>query len=208
MDTAIPGRHGGRQRDPAADSAIIEAVLDMISAGATLSGLSLVTIARKAGVSRNSVYRRWKTKDELYMDVLAAINQPPPPLAGTSARDDVIVLLRVLAERIADKRSSHMLRALNAEAEAFPQLHRRYFDEIVAPRRAAMNTALQRGVQRGEIRPDIDLDLVSDLLVSPLLARMASGTADRLDPGHTSQQITDLVLTGAAATPPSRRRRS
>lgn len=56
----------------------------MVAAGATLTGLSLVTIAKEAGVSRNSVYRRWKTKDELYLDVLGAINQPLPAPAGSA----------------------------------------------------------------------------------------------------------------------------
>ena len=198
MNAESSGRYGGRQRDPATDRAIIDAVLNMVAAGATLTGLSLVTIAKEAGVSRNSVYRRWKTKDELYLDVLSAINQPLPPLAGRSTRDDVIALLRVVAERVVDKRASSMLRALNAEAAAFPELHRQYFDEIVAPRRAAMNQVLRQGVERGEIRADTDLDLISDLLVSPLLARMANGTFDQLDPAQSSRQITDLVLTGAA----------
>jgi AcrR family transcriptional regulator len=195
------GRRGGRQRDPGTDSAIIEAVLEMVAAGASLTGLSLVTIAKEAGVSRNSVYRRWKTKDELYLDVLETVNEPLPSPAGISTRDDLIMLVQVLAERVVDNRSSHMLRALNAEAAAFPQLHRRYFDEIVAPRRAAMNDVLRRGAERGEIRSDVDLNLVSDLLVSPLLARMAQGSTDQLDPAQASRQITDLVLSGAAPAP-------
>jgi AcrR family transcriptional regulator len=58
-------RSAGRQRDPQTDLDLIEAVLDLVAAGATLSGLSLVTIAKHAGVSRNSLYRRWKTKDAL-----------------------------------------------------------------------------------------------------------------------------------------------
>lgn len=61
-----------------------------------------------------------------------------------------------------------------------------------------MNRVLRRGVERGEIRPDVDPDLVSELLVAPLLARMAAGGTDRLDPERTSRQIIDLVLSGAA----------
>ncbi|MEV0403863.1 TetR/AcrR family transcriptional regulator C-terminal ligand-binding domain-containing protein [Actinoallomurus sp. NPDC050550] len=201
MNAELQGRRGGRQRDPATDAAIIDAVLDMVAAGATLTGLSLVAIAKQAGVSRNSVYRRWKTKDELYLDVLETINErrPSPPGAGT--RDDLAVLLQALAERVVDKRASSMLRALNAEAATFPRLHSRYFEEIIAPRREAMNHVLRRGVERGEIRPDIDPDLISELLVSPLLARMASGNTDQLVPEQASRQIIDLVLDGAAATP-------
>ena len=191
------GRTSGRRRDERADAALIDAVLDLVSDGATLSGLSLVTIAKTAGVSRNSLYRRWKTKDALYLDVLESINRPLPDLAGRSAREDVTALLAVLIERVLDKRASHMLRALNAEAEEFPELHRRYFDEIVAPRRDAMNGALQRGVAAGEVRPDVDVDLLSDVLVSPVLARMASCHTEDLDPAQTSRNITALVFAGA-----------
>ncbi|TDD83422.1 TetR/AcrR family transcriptional regulator [Actinomadura darangshiensis] len=199
METQPRDRRGGRQRDPAADSAIIDAVLDLVAAGATLTGLSLVAIAKQAGVSRNSVYRRWKTKDELYLDVLETINAPRSSPAGAGTRDDLAVLLRTLAERVADTRASAMLRALNAEAATFPRLHGRYFEEIVAPRREAMDSVLRRGVERGEIRPELDPGLISELLVSPLLARMASGATDRLDPERTARQIVDLVLDGAAA---------
>ncbi|MCO6011251.1 TetR/AcrR family transcriptional regulator [Actinoallomurus purpureus] len=201
MNAELQGRRGGRQRDPAADAAIIDAVLDMVAAGATLTGLSLVAIARQAGVSRNSVYRRWKTKDELYLDVLETINEQRPSPTGAGTRDDLAVLLDALAERVVDKRASSMLRALNAEAAAFPRLHSRYFEEIVAPRREAMNQVLRRGVERGEIRPDIDPVLISELLVAPLLARMASGSTDQLIPEQASRQIIDLVLDGAAAPP-------
>ncbi|WP_204048338.1 TetR-like C-terminal domain-containing protein [Microbispora siamensis] len=119
-----------------------------------------------------------------------------PSPAGADTRDDLAVLLRALAERVVDTRASGMLRALNAEAAAFPRLHSRYFEEIVAPRREAMNRVLRRGVERGEVRPDIDPDLISELLVSPLLARMASGSTDQLDPERASRLIIDLVLDG------------
>jgi AcrR family transcriptional regulator len=193
-----PAAHaGGRPRDPQSGTAFIDAVLSLVGEGATLSGLSLVTIADRAGISRNSLYRRWKTKEALYLDVLASINRPLPELAGRSARQDVIELIAVLVERTLDRRASQMLRALNAEAEAFPDLHRRYFRDIVAPRRRAMNDALCRGVASGEIRSDVDVDLISEVLVSPILARLARGETDGLDPRETSERITSLVFAGA-----------
>src|ERR1700744_3227237 len=125
METAA--RPAGRKRDPRTDSAAIDAVLDLVNAGATLSGLSLVTIAEHVGVSRNSLYRRWKTKDDLYLDGLDAVNKPLPEFSTGTAREDLIADLAVVIERTLDERANSMLRALLAEAGAFPELHRRYF---------------------------------------------------------------------------------
>src|ERR1700722_9631354 len=171
----------GRQRDPHTDRAAIDAVLDLISTGATLSGLSLVAIAERAGVSRNSLYRRWKTKDELYLDVLTTINQPLPEFNSPTAREDLTAHLDILVQRTLDHRASSMLRAVLAEAATFPELHHRYFTEIVTPRRESMYRVIRRGIANGEIRPDIDIALVNQLLVSPILARMSSGATDDLD---------------------------
>ncbi|MEE4023453.1 TetR/AcrR family transcriptional regulator [Gordonia sp. PKS22-38] len=200
---AAPVHGAGRRRDPAADVAIREAVLDSIADGATLSGLSLVSVARRAGVSRNSLYRRWSSKDELYLDVLDSINLPITVSAADSTRDALIALLRVLAERIVDRRATAMVRALTAESALFPDLHRRYFDEVVAPRRRTMVEVLNRGVRRGEIRRDVDVEFVAEMLVSPLLARMSAGDINDIDPESTSARITDLVLDGVWRRRPS-----
>jgi len=196
----VTTRSAGRRRDPRTDAAAIEAVLDLIGAGATLSGLSLVTIAEHAGVSRNSLYRRWKCKDELYLDVLDAINLPFPSLDGTSTAEDLARYLAIIIERTLDARASAMLRALLAEAHAFPELHRRYYAEIVAPRREAMYQVIRRGIAAGEIRPDVDVAFVNEVLVAPILARMGSGSTADLDPRETSRRIVELVYRGIAAS--------
>jgi AcrR family transcriptional regulator len=189
-------RAAGRRRDPQTDVAIIQAVLDLLVDGATLSGLSLVMIAKHAGVSRNSLYRRWQTKDALYLDVLDSINRPLPEFSGATAFDDVANLLAVLVERMLDRRASRILRSLIVEADAFPDLHRSYFEEIVLPRREAMYRALRRGVASGEVRSDIDVPAVAELLVGPILSRLSSGVTEDLDPKITSQHITELVFEG------------
>src|ERR1700744_2100651 len=189
-------RAGGRRRDPRTEGAAIDAVLDLISAGATLSGLSLVTIAEQAGVSRNSLYRRWKTKDELYLDVLDAINRPLPKPDAPTARDNLAAQLAILIERTLDKRAGSMLRALLAEATTFPELYRRYFEEVVTPRRKVMYRLIERGIASGEIRPGTDVEFVNEILVGPVLARMGSGTTGDLDPAITSRRIVDLVYDG------------
>jgi AcrR family transcriptional regulator len=192
-------RPAGRKRDPRTESAAIEAVLDLVSTGATLSGLSLVTIAEHVGVSRNSLYRRWRTKDELYLDVLDSINKPLPQPDAPTAGDNLAAQLAVLIERTLDRRASSMLRALLAEAAAFPELYHRYFEEIVTPRREAMYGIIEQGIASGEIRPGTDAALINEVLVGPILARMGSGATEDLDPQKTSRRIVDLLYDGIRA---------
>jgi AcrR family transcriptional regulator len=198
MDETVT-RPAGRKRDPRTEAAAIDAVLDLVSAGATLSGLSLVTIAEHVGVSRNSLYRRWKTKDELYLDVLDAIQLPLPEPAGQSARADLAAQLALVIERTLDKRATSMLRALLAEQSVFPELHRRYFEQIVGPRREAMYRIIRRGIATGEIRGDVDPALANEVLVGPVMARMWSGAVDGLDPALTSRQLVDILYAGIGA---------
>jgi AcrR family transcriptional regulator len=192
-------RPGGRKRDPRTEAAAIDAVLDLVSAGATLSGLSLVAIAEHVGVSRNSLYRRWKAKDELYLDVLDAVNKPLPQPDGPTVRDNLAAQLAVLIERTRDQRAGSMLRALLAEAGAFPELYRRYFEEIVTPRREVMYRLIEQGIASGEIRPGTDVAFVNEMLVGPVLARMGSGATEDIDPEETSRRIIDFAYEGIRA---------
>jgi AcrR family transcriptional regulator len=186
----------GRKRDDRTDVLLIEAVLDLVSEGATLSGLSLVMIAERAGVSRNSLYRRWRTKSALYLDVLASINRPLPALSGVSAREDVEILLQLLIERTINVRARRMLRGLSAESAAFPDLYRRYFAEVIQPRRDQTLAALRRGIETGEVSEDVDVNLAADILVDPIIARISSDDVADLDPILTSRRIADLVFRG------------
>ncbi|MCU1346015.1 MAG: hypothetical protein JWL70_2281 [Acidimicrobiia bacterium] len=189
-------RVAGRQRDTRTDGLLVDAVLDLVNQGATLSGLSFVAIAERAGVSRNTLYRRWRTKDSLYLDVLASLHRPLPPLDGPDARTEVTTLLTAMVEWALDARGAQMVRALSAEAVAFPQLLRRYFEEVVAPRRAAMLSSLARGVAAGEIGEHVNLELAADLLVDPILVSVFSSRTDHLDRLTTAPRITELVFAG------------
>lgn len=104
--------------------------------------------------------------------------------------------LAILIERTLDTRASSMIRALLAEENAFPELHRRYFAEIVTPRREVMYRLIRRGIATGEIRPDADVAFVNEMLVGPVLARLGSGATAGLDPEETSRRITDLIFRG------------
>src|SRR6516164_3392222 len=68
MDTPAksrnPGNAVGRPRSPTVDQAIVQAALELfIEHG--VAGASIEKIARRAGVAKTSIYRRWSSREAL-----------------------------------------------------------------------------------------------------------------------------------------------
>lgn len=64
----------GRPRDPAADQAILDAARDLL-ARKGFTGTSMDEIARRAGVGKDTLYRRWKSKEDLVLHLLELISE-------------------------------------------------------------------------------------------------------------------------------------
>lgn len=72
-------RKRGRPRDPAADRAILDAARDLL-ARKGFTGTSMDEIARRAGVGKDTLYRRWKSKEELVRYLLTVLAEETVPV--------------------------------------------------------------------------------------------------------------------------------
>lgn len=176
----------GRPRNADVDRDVVDSVLEMVSDGATLSSLSFVSIAQNAGVSRNAIYRRWKTKERLLVDVVKSIGRAVPELTQQSARENLVMVLDFSFAREPDPRVNRLERAINAEAFAYPDLFEHYTDVVVAPLRGALQIAIRRGKDTGEIRVDVDENVLVELLSASPRVRAVTG----------SQRLVDLIFDG------------
>ncbi len=181
------------------ERAIIEGVLELLEDGVPLAEVSIERVARTAGVGKATIYRRWSGKEELFCDVLRAVEPPDPELPGTSLRDDLLALLESLRRRGLANRSSALLHNVQAQMKSQPRLWAAYHATVVEPRRRRTCEVLRRGVADGEIRDDIDIELVYDLFMGPMLLRTVLRPDAGLDEG-LSEQIVDAVLEGLRPT--------
>jgi AcrR family transcriptional regulator len=165
---------------------VVDTVLEMVGDGATLSSLSFVRIAERAGVSRNSIYRRWKTKERLLVDVAKSIGREMPDLNEHSARENVVKVLDHYFTRDMDPRVVRLEQAIAAEAIEFPDAFECYADVVDVPLGNALKTAIRGGKDTGEIRVDVDENVLVAVLVS----------ADRGRDRTGSQRLVDLVFDG------------
>ena len=68
-------RRRGRPRNHELDAKILDAARSVL-AESGIRGFSLLEVARRAGVPKSTVYRRWRTKRELLAAALSAPRDP------------------------------------------------------------------------------------------------------------------------------------
>jgi AcrR family transcriptional regulator len=193
--TGQAGPARGRPRSEAVERSIIESVVKLIEDGVPLADISIERVARTAGVGKATIYRRWSGKEELFCDILRAIEPPDPELPGTSTRADLLALLDALRRRGLATRSSAIMYNVQAQMKSHPKLWAAYHATVIEPRRRLMIGVVRRAMANGEIRDDIDPELVNDLFAGPMLLRAVirpDGALDADVPGR----IVDAVLDG------------
>ena len=186
----------GRPRNAQADTAIIEAVLALLSAGQSADALSIEAVAAKAGVGKATIYRRWANKEALLIDAVAAMKGPLPVPAGVSVRDDLVMLVA----RMGTKRSDNLSRVtmcLVPELTKSPEMLRMY-RAISEPRRDIIRGVLRRGIATGELRADLDVEVTLLMLTGPPLAQKFLQWDEPSDPVAFAEGLVDAVLRGAA----------
>lgn len=186
---------GGRPRDADADHAILTAALAMF-AETGAEAMSIEGIAERAGVARTTIYRRWRSTDEILLEasrrLIPAVGQPVPGSLSENlsslARDFDLMLTRT--------DSGHLLpRALNEIAQG-SELGRHYARQVIEPRRKAIAAAIRAGIQNGELRDDLATDVVIDAVIGPiLLAHLLKGVGIT-PPEHLAEQLGAVLLDG------------
>ena len=162
-------RRPGRPRRPTTDDAITRAALDLL-AERGFQTATIEAIAERAGVGRNTIYRRWRSKEELIADALRELTTEVD-----CGADDLYSLLltwlRDFARTFSDPLHGRLLVGVLGELQQNPVFADVYADRVVRPRREALLARLTEARERGELRPDVDVELVADLLGGALLLR-------------------------------------
>jgi AcrR family transcriptional regulator len=188
-----PPRQAGRPRDPKLDTAILRAALQLLAEGG-YDALTIEAVAAGAGVGKASVYRRFPGKEELVIEAVASLTEPPEVVEGSSVRDALLTLLEGVRRKSDSSLSGKIFpRLLGASADN-PELLSGYRRQVLDPRRRRFLEVLQRGVDEGLLRRDVDLDYAADLLVGPLLYRSLVRNQPPPGPDLTARLVDDVLV--------------
>lgn len=167
----VEARPRGRPRRTSARPEIVEATLELL-AERGFQAATIDAIAARAGVGRNTIYRRWSSKEELIADALHELTAELDVHEG----DDLYALLldwiQDFALVFADPLFGRIFPAVLGELQRNPDFARVYSGRVVRPRYEALLDLLRRARERGELRADADVEQVADLLAAPPFVRM------------------------------------
>lgn len=138
--------------------------------------MSIVDVARRAGVARPSLYRRWETKEQLAIAALDHAQAGIVDLPNTGdLRSDLAAHLTSLHQTLTRPNGMAIVGTMLAEEITTPALLAGFRERVVPLRRRLIRELLERGRDTGELNPEADLDLLVDLGVGAFYARYVSG---------------------------------
>ncbi|MFD2766182.1 TetR/AcrR family transcriptional regulator [Micromonospora eburnea] len=140
--------------------------------------LSIEAVARRAGVSKTAIYRRWRSKLELVLEIVASVAGRSLPLPDTGdLRGDLEMLFLIMSRALRHPLAAQIIPDLLAEAARNPRIAQTLEEALRANQRDVGGQLIGRAIERGQLSPDTDLDLAVDLIVGPLYWRLTVSRA-------------------------------
>ena len=193
-DTAAKTRGRGRPRSVTSQKAILATAIEILLEQG-LTSMSMDDLAKRAGVSKATIYRWWASKELLALDALAtewALPTPSPDLDTGSLRGDLLARIQPWLGQLNQKPYERIIAGLLAQTQTNPEFAKLYRERFVAPRRDQARTLLLRAIDRGEIGADTNLEVTLDLLYGPIYHRLLHRHGPLND--QFAAQVIDAVI--------------
>jgi len=176
-----------RRRKEARAPEILEAAL-AVFAEKGLEGARMEDIARRAGVTKGTIYLYFESKDAVFKALLAESIGARVAASATliesfegSSGELLARVLRLLGHFVAHSDRVVLPKIVIAEIGKFPELARFYREEVIGRGLALWETILKRGVARGEFRALPPQHMARICIAPILLAAVWRTTFARFD---------------------------
>ncbi|MGH8963966.1 MAG: TetR/AcrR family transcriptional regulator, partial [Actinomycetes bacterium] len=177
-------RGRGRPRSAAADAAILRAARELLVEHG-IAATSIEQIAKRAGTSKVTVYRRWRTKDDLLAAAVesAGAGIPgrthediPAELDPTMSYDQMVALvadgLPHAARVLADPGYRGLIAQVFGSRFTHPGLMAAFWDNDILLRRRVALALLARAAAEGHLPAGTDVEALLDMTVGAVLYRL------------------------------------
>lgn len=152
----------GRPRDSKREDAIAAATISLIQ-DVGYERCTIEAIAHKAGVSKATIYRRWKNKQEVIANATShhSFSQAPSIDTG-NLRDDLVELL-LAKVKILKGPDGAVIASIMSAAKMDPELAKAIPHSVRDGESDDHEVILARAIKRGEISLDANLELLAEI---------------------------------------------
>jgi AcrR family transcriptional regulator len=172
------------------EAILAAALVELAEQGFEDAGVS--GVADRAGVHETSVYRRFGSRENLFVEALLASSESRVPVPDTgSLRGDLVATLRMVCAGVDAPLGLALLRTgALAGGDKYQDERRQFWNTRIT----AFAPIFERAITRGEITPTIDIPMFLELLVAPVHSRLLV-TGFELD-DELPERIVDLLIAG------------
>ncbi|MEV5578945.1 TetR/AcrR family transcriptional regulator [Streptomyces parvus] len=186
----------GRPKDPRVDAALLDAAIEVLNESGW-AAFTTTAVARRAGASTASLYRRWPSKQALAGAVARHIALDELGGIGTGSLEGDIRELLARKRRILETATGPALLSLMGQAPHDPELRQILHDDVYLVVRDQLEALTAQAVRSGELDGPVDaarLDVLTLVLVGATLARSVF-----LAPGPAATPTAARATTTSAA---------
>ena len=143
------------------------AILELARVG--YDKLSMEAVARRAGVGKAALYRRWAGKEAMVIALIAAVEIEI--IGGTdrgSLHHDIRFYLEEGFRLLRRPLAARILPEFYAEVSRDSELGAAIRSTVLKRKQDSISGIIQRAVERGELSSSIDHQLAFDLIVGPI----------------------------------------
>ncbi|MCG7588213.1 TetR/AcrR family transcriptional regulator [Photobacterium sp. OFAV2-7] len=173
----------------------IEQALFQEWAATGYAAISIESVAKRAGVGKAAIYRRWPSKLAMVTDLVnkVGVDLIVVPNSG-DLHCDIYQILLQLRRLLRHTLIARILPDLHAEMGRTPELAAGIRSTVQVQRRASAEQVLLNAINRKEIRENVDIDMALDMLGSMVYWRMII-TKRRADRAYLEKLASLIVRT-------------
>ncbi|MEK0156497.1 TetR/AcrR family transcriptional regulator [Arthrobacter oryzae] len=187
--TPASGHSGRRARS---EQKILDATR-LLLAEVGFGSLTVEGVAARAGVAKTTIYRRYRSRNDLalavLLDMVGDVSTRP---YVADAETELAELVDRTVELMCTSVMGRIMKGLVSEVAADPELARVYRERVVSHRLADVSALVDHGIARGELRAGLDPEMVTDLLLGPVYYRFFLSGAP-MDKGFGKRLVTTLL---------------